>query len=501
MAEQFATSLNETKHIDRLPLPSPVKSLLDYYEQVIAVPHVVDMGPTTPLTPFYPEDRPPSALREYKVYYPPSLVEAYRIACNKYDKAFMQIVQSHKDWESDYRYAPHTFAYQVDGPAYPGEFLELAASENPEVLAEFIILRAFEFENNIAAYGLNNRLWPDGTTNQTWHTAIDQLRQKTGKKIAVLAGTEQKLTEMLKSELATDRDHIPPEEVVRALTGFDRFMGPIDLQMHFLERSGQSSDYLYYGRTSEPKSWLRSPDGQVYDGFLADPDVLRYIRAFAITHNFDNTTLPANSSKVITDTKEPLVAIGAAYPFTQIGDIYSDEFIGHLKDQGINISALAEGRLTPSQRNKLGAIAQKFPHDQLLSPDFIQHLIARGADPGLIATGNQNLRAKPIKLHYGVYGHVIGKANRSSFLNELILQTLTRGQYVIQPELKNLKIVNNNRPEEAFIAIDRVFFVRGAGGELVPMESCRSLMPLNSEDGKKNSVHEGPNTRCARIVT
>lgn len=500
MIEQLVTFLDEPTHINRLPLPSPVKNLLGYYEQVIAVPYTVDIGPTTPLTPFYPGDRPPSALREYRIHYPPSLVEAYRIACNTYDQAFMNVVQSHKDWDSDYQYGPSTFAYQVDGPAYPDEFLALAASVSPDVLAEFVIARAFEFENNIAAYGLNNRLWPDGTTNQTWHTAIDYLRQKTGKKIAVLAGTEQKLDEMLKSELAIDRDHIPPEDIVRNMTGFDRFMGPNDLQTHFLEHGGQNSKYLYYGRTSEPKSWLKSPNGQLYDGFLGDPDVLRYIRAYAITHNFDNTALPANSPKVITDTKEPLTAIGAAYPFTHISDIYSHEFIEHLKHQGINISAIAEGKLSPAQRNKLGVITQQFPHDQLLSPAFIEHLISRGADPELIATGNQNVRAKPLKLHYGVYGHVVGKANRSSFLNELILQTLVRGQYVIQPELKNLTIVNINNPEEAFIAIDRVFFVRGPHGELVPMESCRSLMPLNSEDGKKNSVHEGPNTRCARII-
>lgn len=58
----------------------------------------------------------------------------------------MKLVEKHKIWESDYQYAPHTLVFQVDGPAYSDEFLRQAEFMSPEVLAEFIMRRVFEFE-------------------------------------------------------------------------------------------------------------------------------------------------------------------------------------------------------------------------------------------------------------------------------------------------------------------------------------------------------------------
>jgi len=492
--------INSTAQIETSPLSEGGNAVLKYYEHTIAAPQPVDIGSATQIAPMYESETPPLALREYKVHYPESLVEAYKIACGKYDQQFMKLVQRHKIWGSDYQYAPFTLAFQVDGPAYPDAFLKQAEFMNPNILAEFITKRVFEFEANIAAYGLNGRLWPDGTTNQTWHAALEVVRQRTGKRVAVLAGTEPKLDEMTMYEMGITRDQLTSDKAVRDITGFDAFLGPNALLSLYQKHQGNDCPYVFFGRTSRPKSWLRNPNSQIDEGILASSEILRYVRAHAITHNFDDPTLPINHPSIIMDTKEALVLAGAAYSVTQPCDIYSQEFLQYLADNGIDVDEITEGSLNPGKKNKLGGFFINFPSTNLLSESLIVHLKARGSDPALVASGEQKVRAKPLKQHYGIYGHEIGSINRAKFLNEIMEQVRIRGEYIIQPEFANLHIVDSANPHESYVAIDRVFFVRGADGQLHPMESCRSLMPAQSLEGKKNNIHEGHNTRCVRIA-
>lgn len=497
---EIRPGINGTAQIETYPLLEGSNGVLKYYEQTIAIPQVVDIGSVTKVIPLYEGETPPLALREYEVHYPESLIEAYRIACGKYDQQFMELVDRHKMWGSDYQYAPFTLAFQVDGPAYSNEFLKQAEFMSPIVLAEFITKRVFEFEANIAAYGLNGRLWPNGTTNNTWHAALENVRQRTGKKVAVLAGTEQKLDEMVLYEMGFTRDQLMSAEAVRSLTGFDAFLGPNDLVSIYQQYHGDDCPYLFFGRTSRPKSWLRDPAHHIDEGFLAQPEILKFVRAHALTHNFDDPKLPFNHPAILMDTKEALVMMEAAYLVTQPSDIYSQEFLTYLTDNGIDISDIAERSLIQSQKNKLGGLFLGFPSASLLSEALITHLQARGSDPVLVSSGEQKVRAKPLKQHYGIYGHEVGSVNRAKFLNELMKQVKMRGEYIIQPEFNNLHIVDSAHQHESYVAIDRVFFVRGADGDLHPMESCRSLMPAQSLEGKKNNVHEGSHTRCVRIV-
>ena len=252
----------EFKRIQTEPINSlspKAKEILMIYGLSISKPQEVQIGSTTLLEPMYDGEKPPQALREYTINYPETLIEAYRIACDNYDRRYMDVVERHKQWPTDYQYAPHTLVYQVDGPAYSDEFLEYAFHQTPETLAEFINARAFEYEPNVAMYGLNGRLWPEGSTNQTWNEALEIIRKSTGKKVAVLAVTEEKLREMLISELGINEITKLPEETIRDLTGFDAFMGPNDLLKQYAKHGGEESDYVYFGRTSRPKSWLRNP--------------------------------------------------------------------------------------------------------------------------------------------------------------------------------------------------------------------------------------------------
>lgn len=494
------TRLNGSGQFGIYSSPEGSGAVLKYYQRTIAVPQVVDLGPPTQLSPMYEGETPPLALRDYKISYPSSLIEGYRIACERYDRHFRRVVERHKTWRSDYQYAPFTLAFQVDGPAYSDQFLQQAENMSPEVLAQFITHRVFEFESNIAAYGLNGRLWPDGTTNRTWHEALENIRKRTGKKIAVVAGTEQKLDEMVRYEMGVTRDQLVSEAAVREATGFDAFLGPGDLTRIYDQYQGNDCPYAFFGRTSRPKSWLRDPGSPVDEGIFAQPEILRYVRAFALTHNFDDPNLPSFHPERIMDTKEALVSSGAAYQVTAPGDIYSAEYLDYLAKNGIDPIDITEGCLTKSQKNKFGVLSLTFPSSNLLSKSLIDHLYSRGSDPAQVASGEQKVRAKPMRQHYGIYGHQTGFLNRAKFLNELMEQIRIRGDYIIQPEFANLQIVGSSSPGNSYVAIDRVFFVRGVDGELTPMESCRSLMPVESLDGKKNNVHEGASTRCARIA-
>jgi hypothetical protein len=472
--------------------------LLKVYEETIAQPEQVNLGKVAQVAPLYHGETPPLALREYLVQYPPSLIKAHQLACAIYDDVFMeQVVEQHKIWDTDYQYALGTFAFQIDGPAYPAEFLEQAKWMPPEFLAQFILMRMFECEPNIAAYGLNHRLWPEGTTNQTWHSALEQLRIKTGKKIAVLAGSEQKLREMVLYELGVPFEQLPSPDEIKSITGFDAFLGPNDVLKLYQQCQGDSP-YLFFGRTSMPKTWLKNPAEQNETSFLEQPEILRFVRAHAITHNFDDPKKSSGDPAVITDTKEPLVYIGAAHLVTAVTDVYSPVFLAMCAGLNITEQGIVEGTLTEKQKRNLATALLNNPVPELLSDALIAHLQKRGVDVKSAANGKQAFRVKPLKQHYGIYGHLTGELSKVSFLNKLMTQIQARGQYILQPEFKNLILDDPDLGQH--LAIDRVFMVRGSDGLFHPMESCRSLMPLDTLEGKRNNVHEGPQTKCARIT-
>ena len=479
--------------IEAIHLPQEAQELLKKYEQDVLIPQPLDLGHATEIPKLYPGERTPFALRGYEVKYPPNLWQAYIIACELYDKVFMSCVHESKTWPTDYQFAPYTLAFQVDGPAYSDAFIELAATLPPEILAQFVIARAFEFENNIAMYGLNSRLWPYGTTNQTWHMMLDTVRAKTGKKVAVLAGSEDKLSEMIVSELGIVKGPVTPE-ITKSITGFDAYIDPDTLSEQLQRYNGADCDYVLYGRTSMPKSWLADPSSKVEMSKWQDPSLVQFARKFALTHNFDLSSTHLTDSHLLTDTKEAMVRIGAVYPVSQISDIYSQEFINIARANGISFNSLAVAGI-----QKLAAILKIFNSNLILAQPFQAYLRGRGMEPEMVAKGEIELRAKPLRLHYGAYGHIIGKANRANFLLSLLKNLESRGPYIVQPEFSNLIVIDIDT-ELSYIAIDRIFLVRDENGQLAPMESVRSLMPTASIDGRRNTVHEGPSTRCARIV-
>ena len=336
-----------------------MKNLIEHYEESISKAQCVDIGVTTKPVSLHENEDPPMALGDYVVSYPRSLISAYKIACERYDQQFQGHVKRHKISDSDYQYAPHTLAFQVDGPAYPDTFLNNVEFADPAVLADFIVVRAFEFESNIAAYGLNGRLWPDGTTNSTWHATLDTVRQNSGKKVAVLTGTEQKLDETLMYEMGATRDQMPSAEQIRDMTGFDAFLGPADAHKLYAADS-QNCPFVFFGRTSRPKSWLKDPKGNPDNWVWDEPGFLKFVRAHAITHNFDKPYLHATDPSVMLDSKVALVDLGGAYLIKKPSDIYSPEFMCLLKTNGITEDKIISWDLSPKMKNRLNEFLAKF---------------------------------------------------------------------------------------------------------------------------------------------
>ena len=88
---------------------------------------------------------------------------------------------------------------------------------------------------------------------------------------------------------------------------------------------------------------------------------------------------------------------------------------------------------------------------------------------------------------YGGYGHIRGSLKNAEFRRQLRDALLSRGAYLVQPELQNPVIVNLD-DGKSYMYIDRVFMsfdgqnYRFMGGE-------RTLMPLDSVEAQNNRVH------------
>lgn len=500
--------LRQDKHVltELTPLSDKAKEVLHFYQDTIRAPQIIDIGPVTHLSPRYVGDEPPSALREYKIVLPKSLNEAYALLCEEHDQAMMQIVEGHKEWETDYQFAPKSLAFQVDGLAYPPQFLQYASGIEPEVLADFLKARVYEIHNNISWYDLNGRLWPDGTTNATWHQTLDELRQRVGKKVALLATTEAKLKKLFFQELGGVRkNYFPSDEEIRSITGFDAFMGPVELFEHFKKYSGNDSDYVFYGRCSRPTYWLEDPTISIDEPFLSDPQLRRYVRKYAITHNFDNPNHTLFDPRVITDTKAALCLIGSGYVATKPDDIYSQEFLKFLEEKKIipEKTICNDDQLSEEKRKKLGKYLEKFlfdyPRVSIFSPKFVMYLDSVGVDPNSVANGVQRVRAKPLRRHYGAWGHTRSTITGANFVSRLMDEEQIRGPFLLQPEFKNFEVIDKNTGIH-YLVIDRIFFVRGNEGRLKRMEGIRAFMPKDSPPGQRNNVHDSRYTLDARIL-
>lgn len=457
---EASLALLRTRELNSKALDTEARLLLD---QNIEAPGNGSLGTIILRTDIKSTLGPFQIYPEYKTTYPQVVTQALENLYEEYNQAFRRLVAANKEFDTDYQYClspdgtPINSFVQIDMVGLPAGFLEQAATLSEEDVREALRGRIFEIENSIAMYSLLEYFFSDGTQDtlfkRQFRAGLDDIRQKYGRPIALLAVTDQKYQAMRETEFGKrDGEPLTDQEVME-YSGFDRFFSPEEFKKHIEENGGQS-DYLLYVRSSDPVAKMKRPDLVIDKELLADDNLRRIIKANALTFNIDNPNLPIGDSRRINDTKEYLGAMGMAFTV--------------------------------------------FYGEDLTSPEFNFYLRSQGVDPAQVESGQRLLRAKPMKGTYGGYGHFRGTLGDVRFRRDLRDALLKRGAYVVQPELQNPTITNQD-DGRTYMYIDRVFFssdgqnYRFMGGE-------RTLMPIDSIEAQNNRVHGNSSSVYAEII-
>lgn len=402
-------------------------------------------------------------LPEYRIQYPEAIIKALGNLHAEYNQAFRPLVAVNREWDTDYQYCmtpdgtPINRWVQIDMVGLPDEFLGKATSFSEEELRKALRGKIFEIENSLAMYQLLENLFSNGQQdtlfNRQFRASLDDLRQRYGKPITLLAVTDQKYQAMKESEFGKVAQEPLTDAEVMGLSGFDRFFSPEEFKK-YLEENGGKCDYLLYARTSDPVAKLRKPNTIVENPLLEHDDARRIIKANSLTFNVDNPSWVTGDIKRINDTKEYMPLMGMAYAVYSVEDLFS--------------------------------------------PGFAEYLRLQEVDPVKIKSGEVVLRAKPMKGAYGGYGHLRGTLIDREFRRKLWKDGLRdRGPYVVQPEMQTPVIINES-DGATYTYIERVFLSTN-GQDYSYMGGFRSLMPLDSIEAKNGRNHGSKYTVYSEI--
>lgn len=386
-------------------------------------------------------------LPDYRTTYPDTVIQALRELYVEYNLAFAPLVAKNREWDTDYQYcfldgAPVNWAVQIDMLGLDDGFLQRAERMPVEELLEILRPQIFEIENSIAMYQLLERIFKIG-----FRRVLDDLRERYGRPIALLAVTDEKYDAMKESEFGKTGDEQLSDEEVFELSGFDRFFGPSEFQLYVEENRGEC-EYLLYARTSEPIRKLKNPKFHVEHPLLGKEGMRRIIKAHALTFNIDAPDMEYH--RRINDTKEYMPPMGMAFQVSATEDLRSPQFEAFLRKRGFDE-----------------------PQKALL-------------------------RCKPAKGTYGCYGHV-ARITREGRGSGALAKGLTQwGDYVVQPELSTPVIINET-DGIAYTFIDRNFFgmVNGCPEFL---GGFRNLMAVDSFEARRGRIHGNSSAVYAEIA-
>ncbi|OGE18052.1 hypothetical protein A2769_00085 [Candidatus Daviesbacteria bacterium RIFCSPHIGHO2_01_FULL_37_27] len=334
---ETSLALLRTRESNSRALDTEARLLLD---QNIEAPGSGSLGTISLRTDIKSTLGPFQIYPEYKTTYPQVVTQALENLYGEYNQAFRRLVAANKEFDKDYQYClspdgtPINSFVQIDMVGLPAGFLEQAATLREEDIREALRGRIFEIENSIAMYSLLEYFFSDGTQDtlfkRQFRAGLDDIRQKYGRPIALLAVTDQKYQAMRETEFGKMRGAPLTDDEVREYSGFDKFFSPEEFKKYLVENGGQS-DYLLYVRSSDPVAKMKRPDLVIDEELLADDNLRRIIKANALTFNIDNPNLPIGDSRRINDTKEYLGAMGMAFPVYYGEDLTSPEFNNYLR--------------------------------------------------------------------------------------------------------------------------------------------------------------------------
>jgi hypothetical protein len=429
-------------------------------DQHVGTSATVNLGPVVERTDIRSSLGPFRTLPDYITRYPEVVIQALGRLYAEYNAAFGPLVAQNREWETDYQPcfvedAPVNWFVQIDMVGLPQPFLEEVADLPEAVVRELLRRRIFEIENSLAVYQLLERFFSrsgeDSFYKVRFRAALDGLRRRFGRPIALLAVTDQKYAAMRASEFGMLDGELLPDAEVSQLSGFDTFFGPDEFRRD-LAASGGRCEHLLYIRSSDPLDRLKRPDLVVDQPLLGDPEIRRVIKSRALTFNVDAPEM--GYERRINDTKGYMPHMGMAFPITSEDDLLSGAFEVYLWSQGIN--------------------------------------------PEAVLSGKRAIRCKPAKGTYGCYGHLSGVLTDGRLRRELRRNLRLRGDYVVQPEMP-ASVITDGTDGTAYTYIDRNFFSMVDGRPMF-LGGIRNLMPIDTSEVRKGRIHGNASAVYAEIV-
>jgi hypothetical protein len=427
---------------------------------------------------------PFNVIPQYKVTYPPVVIEALCDLYREYNQAFTPLISANSESESDYRFCKgpdgHYINYfvQIDMVGLPDPFLREVKELHKDEVREALRGRIFEIENSLAYYQLLEGIFhvPGAAPTEfryAFRKSLDDLRARHGKPIALLAITEKKYDAMRAAEFGKTAGEPLTDSEVKELSGFDAFFGPKEFQ-EMVTRNGGRSEYLLYVRASDPIEKLANPNLALETPLLLDEGLRRVIKEYSLTLNIDAPH--ALASQRINDTKAYLPPMGMAYAIDTEHQLYSPEFAKHLVAQ---------------------RPFKEFAAGTRLSREFSQYLSAHGFDLMAMESGSLTLRAKPLRGTYGCYGHLRGTLSDTDFRAKLRTNLKKRGSYILQPEIGAARAFNQSDGER-YTYIDRNLLAFSAGRAHF-LGGFRTLLPTNSDEARNGRIHGAAAAAYAEI--
>lgn len=385
-------------------------------------------------------------LPNYQVEYPQSVVDALGILYQEYNQAFIPLIDANRENRTDYQYCfsnsncdPTNFMVQIDMCGLSSDYLANAVNLDSYEIAQDLRRKIYEIENSIADYVYLSAVGVD------IRPALDSIRERFGRPIALLATTNRKYGEMRVAEFGESKEgDVIEGERVKSISGFDAFFGP-DEFLKYIEENNGECEFLLYVRSSAPKEQLRNPSLRETQSLLQNAELRRIIKANTITFNIDNPDDPFGAAQRINDTKLYMPSMGMGYPIYSVSDLQTREFEEFLATCSSEEKAL--------------------------------------------------LRAKPALESYGGYGQLRGKID-PQFNRELNSAMRMRGPYIMQPEIPYSRIIDNNGEE--FIYIDRNYLGL-RNGKVIYLGGERTLMPVSSQEARNGRVHANTDAILANI--
>ena len=341
-----------------------------------------------------------------RVAYPPVVIAALVALYREFNDTLGALVESHREWPTDYACCATSdqplvnWIVQIDLTGLGDPLLEALGRRSGDEVRRALRQRVFEIENSWAAY--RTHACASGTGRSNGYAALsarvlDGVRERHGRPIALVAETEAKARAMLHAELGRADGSVPDDDEVRALTGFDTFLGPETLARRLARGD---DEHLLYVRASDPVEALREESVRptVARPLLEDRAVRRRVRARALTTNVDAPHWSAHDPRRLNDTKLYL-------PRMDMGTLVERE-------------------------EDLAAACERY--------------------------GEVRLRLKPAQGSYGCYGHLSGRRSDKRFRYALRSGLRRWGRFVAQPE-RDPAVAVNERDGLEYEFMDRVF--------------------------------------------